>query len=128
MASIEEKRALWAQRVADQRASGLPAAVWCREQGINQPSLHYWLKQLPRTDAADALTCVPQWLAVPMDGLADPRERSAGAAVFPGPRNGLTVHIGRISIDIAPGFDPQLLCNVLSVLTRQAVEGLEARC
>jgi hypothetical protein len=114
MASKEEIRSAWTRRVAEQRASGLSAAAWCREKGINQPSLHYWLKQLP---AAEASASAPQWLAVAMDSAED---CASDAPSWTGPRSYLTLRIGRISIDIAPDFDPHLLCNVLGVL--------EARC
>jgi len=124
MASKEEKRAIWIQRVADQRASGLTASAWCREQGIHQPSLHYWLKQLPPTDAADALSCAPQWLSMAMDSLAPPGDRASDSTMWTGPgscpTSCLTLRIGHVSIDIAPDFDPHLLCRVLRVL--------EARC
>jgi hypothetical protein len=113
---------MWTRRVAEQRASGLSAAAWCREQGINQPSLHYWLKQL---SASDAPVSSPQWLAVAMDS---PEDCASDTASWGGPRSCLTLRIGRISIDVASDFDPRLLCNVLGVLTRQAVEDLEARC
>jgi len=123
---LDDRRAVWAQRVADQRASGLSAAAWCREHGINQPSLHYWHKQLPQA-AEDATVCGPQWLAVAMDKLTGAQDRDFDIATWGAPANGLTLRIGHVSIDIAPDFDPHLLRNVLDVLARQAAQDQETR-
>jgi hypothetical protein len=105
--SRQERHDHWAKQVAQQQASGLSVAAWCREQAVNHATFVYWRKRLCETD--NSLAPAARWLALDLD------EPSHPASDHP-----LTLRVGRVALDVRPGFDPRLLCDVLTVL--------EARC
>ena len=91
----DERRALWTARVAAQQASGASAVAWCFQQGLSEQSFYTWRKRLATAPASHAI----QW-----------------AAVSPAPGTGLTLHVGAVRVEVAPGFDPRVLADVLAVL------------
>ena len=91
----QERRTLWAERVAAHQASGASAAAWCYQQGISEQSFYAWRKRLAAAPASSG----PQW-----------------AAVTPEVGAGVTLHVGRVAIAVTPGFDPHALAAVLTVL------------
>ena len=42
----EQRRELWRQRIAQQEKSGHSVRVFCREQGLSEPSLYAWRQRL----------------------------------------------------------------------------------
>jgi hypothetical protein len=59
-AEREANEALWAQRVAENPASGLSQPQWAAAQGVPWRRLKYWLHKF-RTDAA--ADSAPTWVA-----------------------------------------------------------------
>ena len=117
MLSIEERRAKWVVLLADQQSSGLTVTAWCREHGIEKNTFYGWRHRLakavlPTGRKVKSSNCKrsPEWLSISMDPAPVPSLSSAG----------LTLRVGVVSVDVAPGFDAALLQDVLSVL--------EARC
>ncbi len=49
---MTDKAAVWSERVAEWRASGLSAAAFCREQGLAYGTFQYWLRRLGTPSAA----------------------------------------------------------------------------
>jgi hypothetical protein len=90
-----ERRTLWADRVAAQQASGASAVAWCFQQGISEQSFYAWRKRLTAAPASSG----PQW-----------------AAVTPEVGAGVTLRVGRVAIEVTPGFDPHVLTAVLAAL------------
>ena len=41
-----EKRGIWAERLAEQEASGLSMAAWCRRKDVGYATFLYWKKRL----------------------------------------------------------------------------------
>lgn len=107
MLSFEERAAEWRRRLDDQRSSGLSVVAWCREHGIEKNTFYGWRKRLWESPAASA----PQFIAVAIDRLVE--------APAPAPSS-LTLHIGRVAVEVASGFDPALLSDVLSILESRA--------
>jgi hypothetical protein len=97
----DERRALWQQRLDEQQASGLSIVAWCFQQDIAEQRFYAWRRRLT-AQAAPPPPATPQWLAL------DP-------AVEAG--SGLTLHVGAVAITVTTGFDPQLLADVVRVLT-----------
>lgn len=92
------------KRVAAWRASGLTAAAFFVEQGLELRSLRYWTYRRRRD--AEAVAPLPVRLARVVRGEAPPR--ADGAA--------LVVEVGRARISVARGFDRATLAAVLDVL------------
>jgi len=91
----EERWALWAQRVTEQQASGASAAAWCAQWDVPLAAFYTWRRRV----AAGHEAAVPQWAAVDAPATS-----------------GLTLRVGALAIDVVPGFDPQLLADVLAVV------------
>ena len=93
-----EKRKAWGARVTDYRRSKLSAREWCKEHGVGERQLRYWLK---RSEEAAETT------------------RWTGVQITPEPApsaSGITIHLGVARIEVNPGFDHILLREVLSVV------------
>ena len=103
MLSYDERAAKWRRRFDEQRASGLSVVAWCREQGVEKNTFYGWRKRLSVSPAVSA----PQFIAVAMDcPVESPTPVSAS----------LTLRIGRVAVEVASGFDPALLADVLNIL------------
>jgi len=104
MSPTEQRRATWQRLLAEQQASGDSVTSWCFTQDISLQTFYYWRKRLA-ADTPSAST--PQWLAVaPAVG-----QMGTGAS--------LTLRVGQVAIEVAAGFDPRLLVDVLTVLERR---------
>jgi hypothetical protein len=101
MLSKVERAAQWRRNFEDQRTSGLTVTGWCREHGIEKNTFYGWRRRL----AEDPACGLPQFLC-----LSEQPEPSGSP---------LTVRAGRISIEVARGFDPELLSDVLRVACAQ---------
>jgi len=97
----DERRALWQQRLDDHEASGLSIVAWCEQQDIREPSFYAWRRRLAARISTPAVA-TPQWLTL------DPAPELG---------SGLTLHVGSVAITVTAGFDPQLLTDVVCVLT-----------
>ncbi len=45
------KEAYWRRMVARREDSSLSIRAWCREQGLNEATFHWWRRELARRDA-----------------------------------------------------------------------------
>jgi putative transposase len=109
MSSSDERLTEWRELLADQRSSGMSVKQWCESEGISENRYYYWRKRLsePVVSLAPASPLAPRWLPV---ALNDATPCSPG----------LTLRVGRVSVDVSSGFNAGLLSSVLNVL--------EARC
>jgi hypothetical protein len=92
-------RSKWSVLLSDHAKSGSSIASWCRSQGIPVSQFQYWRKRLSSPTAVSS----QEWVSVAMS------VSSGGCAP-------LTLRVGRVSIDVVPGFDSVLLSSVLTVL------------
>lgn len=92
---------LWEQRLADHATSGKSVATWCREHSIRDNQFYYWRKKL-RMDQVEHNHPV-KWLPLEVEQ----------ANCVPG---SIAVHVGQATVEIKPGFDPQLLCQIIKAL------------
>ena len=93
-----ERQAMWAGRVASFRSSGQSMAAWCAANGINPRQLRYWLKKEAQPSDMSA-----RWPPLDLSEM---------------PTRLLSVRIGQAAIEVKPGFDPELLLNVVRTLGR----------
>jgi transposase-like protein len=92
-----ELKQQWEARIAAFRDSGLSGARWCKEQGIKPHQFYYWKAKLSATQPEKPAG----WLKVEVSE----------------PLVSIAVRIGAATIKVEPGFDPELLAEVVSALT-----------
>ena len=119
MRSSDSQRESWKCLLAQQEASGLSVSSWCRDHEVDKVKFYYWRKRLvgsvecgggTTTDVGNAVDLdSPQWLSVG-GGRRGPSVRDGMSSA------GLTIRVGRIAVEVAPGFDRMLLTDVLELL------------
>lgn len=91
----------WEAKTADFRASGLSGAKSCEKHGFRKKQFYYWLAKFK--DAVAQAETPTQWLQVEME------EPEAPVSV-------IEIKVGKAAIEVKPGFDPQLLAEVVRAL------------
>jgi len=96
----------WRKRLQGFAQSGLSVRQWCQRQGISMNQYYYWRRQLASVaeKAPD-----PRWLAVG-------RLQETPLPSTPG---GVRVRIAGATIDLEPGFDPDLLRAIVRALAAE---------
>jgi transposase-like protein len=120
--SFEERRCAWESRLAAHQSSGLSVSSWCKQHSIALSTFSYWRKRLREHVSDGAPTPVErrQWLTMEVASRAGAPSLREIAADHRPSSEALILRVGRVSIDVTPGFDPDFLADVLTVL--------EARC
>lgn len=106
MTPREQRRQFWAARIADYRASGLSMSAWCAANHCTVDQLKYWLYKAKDMPPSPSTASSPRWVAL---AVAD---RQLKAPVS----SSLVVCVGQARIELHPGFDPQLLREVVHAL------------
>ena len=99
MTKVELKN-LWAVRVAEYKNSGQSVRAWCADHDVKPNQLWYWLRK-------EKESVEPKLSWLPLD-LSDASFQST-----------LVIRVGRVAIDVKPGFDPKLLLDVVKTLALQ---------
>jgi hypothetical protein len=97
----EEWRSYWADRVVEFKASGQSVPAWCAVHDVKIHQMRYWLKR----DKLASAEKTSSWL--PLD-LSEA-----------GLQNALLVRVGKVAVEVRPGFDPKLLADVVKTLMAQ---------
>ena len=93
----QEKIAVWSERIAACRSSGISVRAWCEGNGVSTASYYKWQKKLFCLAAQSA----PQFAEV---------------CVAPVAKISATVHLGDISVDIHSGADAETTAMLLRIL------------
>lgn len=93
----QEKVAVWSERIAACRNSGISVRAWCEGNGISTASYYKWQKKLFCLAAQTA----PQFAEV---------------CVVPAAKISATVHLGNVSVDVHSGADAETTAMVLQIL------------
>lgn len=96
-------RILWKERVRDFRASGMSAVSWCKEHQLKTHQLWYWIQQYEKPNQPKPS---PAWIPIRIDESPQPIE------------DRLLLRLGEITLEVKPGFNRQLLADVVSVLSQ----------
>ena len=129
MPSYDDRLSEWRCELEQQRTSGLSVSDWCAERGISKQSFYYRRRRVaPSTPPSP----VPEWLPVSVHSDVrvhaltpvrssphTPNTASAPGPVTATPANTIILRIGRVAIDVAPGFDRQHLSDLMSVLEQR---------
>ncbi len=93
------KQELWEERVESFLASGLSRRAWCLEHKIPEHQLGYWVRKL---NAKPFELESKRWVGIPTASDAD---------------TGIHLKIGEVTLTVKPGFDHQLLADLIRTLT-----------
>ena len=93
----QKKIAVWSERIATCRSSGISVRAWCEGNGISTASYYKWQKKLFCLAAQNA----PQFAEV---------------CIAPASKISATVHLGTVSIDIHSGADAETTAMLLRIL------------
>ena len=93
----QEKIAVWSERIASCRSSGISVKAWCEENGISTASYYKWQKKLFHLAAQSS----PQFAEVCVAATA---------------KISATVHLGNISVDIHSGADAETTAMLFQIL------------
>src|SRR5689334_1088720 len=108
----------WRDLIRRQRASGLPVAAFCRQNGVAGSSFFAWKRKIGRSPAASAF----------IEATVAPRRGSPRSATPPEgrPAGSLEIRLrGGRRVRVWRGFDRGLLAEVITVLEGSApAEGL----
>jgi hypothetical protein len=97
-----ELRIEWEQRMENFMSSGQSASKWCATNDVNIHQFWYWKKRLKAGQTPEIEST--KWLAIEME---DSIEQS---------KNKLIVRVGQASVEVSPGFDSNLLADVVRTL------------
>jgi len=89
------RKVTWEHRIVAYKASGQSARRWCAENGVNVTQLYYWLKK-------ESTPAEHVWLPVEIKG--------------PATESAMTIRVGEVTVEVKPGFDPDLLLRVVKTL------------
>ncbi|MCL6453651.1 MAG: helix-turn-helix domain-containing protein [Alicyclobacillus sp.] len=107
-AEMEQRRKFWRTRVADFRASGLTGAAWCAAHQVKEHQLWYWVGKFKADTAHDSRgrdDVEPHFIPVRV-GESEPKVTNKP----------LSVRMGSAVIEVSPGYDPDLLRDVVRTL------------
>jgi hypothetical protein len=95
----------WQQMVRGYQNSELSRRDFCQQNEIQIHCLDYWQRKF-RMQTAETVEPKPAgWIPLQVS-----EEETQGIA------GGVRLRIGRVVFDVAPGFDPQMLAEVLRVV------------
>ncbi|MDO9580586.1 MAG: hypothetical protein Q7J06_08470 [Bacteroidales bacterium] len=97
----EELRKMWEARVSAFRVSGQSTTEWCATHDIKLHQLRYWLRKYKNTENS---ATPAQWMSIEIDSLGSNHG------------NSMLVRIGKAAIEVKPGFDKQLLSDLVMTL------------
>lgn len=107
--TLKEKRIEWKGHYDAWKESGQTVAAWCREHGIAEHQMYYWVQRFDRDDGSTSTPSKTQWVSVEVDENPFP---SSGQ----GP---ILLHVESISVEVRPGADMNLLFDIVQVLRSQ---------
>ena len=98
-----ELRKEWDERVTAFKASGQSTIVWCTANDYKLHQLTYWLRKQKKLTVPTEMSS--RWLPV-----------EVGAYERKGQGRTLLVRVGQATIEVSPGFDPELLSAAVRAL------------
>ena len=107
MSPNEKRQHEWEVRVSDFNSSGLKMTHWCSANHVNLEQMKYWTRKFKKASAFASAGPSPSF--IPLTAI-EPFSRT--------PISSLVVQVGPASIELQPGFDPQLLRDAVEALSR----------
>lgn len=103
------KEELWKLRINNYRSSGLTAREWCSQNKFPLSTLRYWVHRLNKTQPSNGDDSKPIFAGLPV----------LTATSFLGTAP-VTIHMGTTRIEIMDSCHPDLLSNLIGILSNHA--------
>jgi hypothetical protein len=102
MKADPEKAARWQRHIKNLKSSGLSRRKYCEKNGLRLSTLDYWFRRLGfyKNRKSESNNEVP-WIPLQISDTE---------------ASGIHLHVGKITIEIKPGFDSVLLADLLRTL------------
>lgn len=97
----EETIQYWHKHVEAFRVSGLTREAYSKQSGIRTYQLDYWCRKYKRLEKTQAAVPAKQWVPLVI------------ANQMPETNSHIDLWIGAVRMEIAPGFDPKLLDEII---------------
>ncbi|UOE95078.1 IS66 family insertion sequence element accessory protein TnpB [Alkalihalobacillus sp. LMS39] len=94
----------WKQLITELRTSGQTQKDWCKANNVSIHNLKYWIKKVEGSHKKDSGT-KPKWVPIRIE---EPPPKVVNDTI--------QVKVGQATIDVKPGFDPDLLRDVVKAL------------
>ena len=99
MKTNPEKANYWRQQIEAIKSSGLTRRAYCEKNEIKLSTLDYWCQKLSRSEKENNQANKAGWI---------PLQIAEG-----GSASGIDLRVGRITVVVKPGFDRELLAEVI---------------
>lgn len=105
-----EKKLIWQDRIKDYGVSQLSAPAWCEQNQLSIHTFRYWVKKFDKESVFASLKT--EWLSVKVPVVESNTSTEETSCR-------IHVNIGRASIEVTSGFDPQVFESVVRILSEQ---------
>jgi hypothetical protein len=110
MSPKEQRHREWEVRVSDFQSSGLKMTHWCSANQVNLEQMKYWARKFKKVSVVAPIAPIaPSKSFIPLTTI-EPTPHTAHSS--------LVVRVGFASIELQPGFDPQLLRETVEAIGR----------
>jgi hypothetical protein len=100
-----EQRIEWKKRIEAFKESGLNATAWCKLHDLKPHQFNYYLYK-DKAQNQLAAPATTRWLSVEIEESTTTPDKVS-----------LLVKVGEATIEVKPGFDPALLCQLVRTLS-----------
>lgn len=100
-----ELRQTWEMRIADLRSSGQSIPVWSGIHNLKIHQVRYWFRKFT-TSSQTPVNATPQWLTVQ---VCNSQQTVSQSPLF--------LKVGAATIEVQPGFNRELLLDVVRTLS-----------
>jgi transposase-like protein len=98
---------MWRRRLGSYVPGQIGVSEWCAQNGVARKTFYYWRQRLNQPTGTEHET---DWLTVTS---VDEPESKADCRLA---ASGVSLRIGSAAIELAPGFDENVLSTVIRVL------------
>jgi hypothetical protein len=105
MKATPERVGYWQQMVSGYQNSGLSRRDFCQKNKIQIHCLDYWQRKFRKPTVGSIAKKPARW--IPLQVSDEEKQEYAG---------GIRLRIDRVVFTLEPGFDPQMLAEVLRVV------------
>ena len=100
---LQQKRSYWKKHIENWRSSRMTQTAYCQQHELKDHQFTYWKKRFAQSESGT--TFVPVKIS---------RSLSSSPVIN---QSTLRLNLARdLQIEIHPGFDPQLLCRLITTL------------